>query len=636
MKQGEATRPTAAAIAAVCLAPVLVALPLLLGGEHVAQLDPYRAYDWIEAAKYRWYAVEALQAHGSLPLWNPYLEGGLPSWAHPTDGTSSPFLWTNVLFGVGLGMKVDVLLLLLLGSLGTFALAWDWLGLRGSAAVLPAVGLAVAGWTPSGVVVGFYESLYLFLVPPVLWLVWRSGVAASALGAAVWLSAAALLLSAGAVQMQLCLPFAVLQCFLWAAVAGGREGGPSRGALLGRVLLLVVAVALLGMHKFLPMLEFVEARGWRIDEVVEPHFWAAGLVNLGLGLFGTAQAVGDYLPGAVPLHSEYSYVGVPLCVAALAAYVLIRQRAASLGLGILLVVTVLLSWDPGPGFQPSLFALLHPLPIFSSIREPTRYVAFFTLLWLCLLGGGGLRLLLEQELGPGLRRLAVGAVLGALLVQAYWSASLCGQLLREDPPSLVESLGEELASSGEWQQLQLTSHPVPGNAPFNLLTWTAPAAGFGLVYRAEDIPPSDPTPVRGRWLISPDRPPVTNPEYRGEAWLEVGEGRVRGVRPGLNTMTVDLSLGGPGELRVNQNHHPGWMGPQGSRVVDRGGLLGVELPQGHDGELILRFEPASVRAGKRIRASSLLGLLLLLGGLALRSWGILGAGSVEPTEGEAP
>lgn len=631
-----ASKPSWALVATVCLVPLAVGLPLLLGGHHIAQPDPYRAYDWIEAAKYRWYAVESLQAYGHLPRWNPFLEGGIPSWAHPSDGTTSPFLWTNVVFGVALGMKVDVVLLLLIGSLGTFALAWDWLGLRGAAAALPAVGVAVAGWAPSGVVVGFYESFYLLLVPPALWLVWRSTRAASAFGAAVWLSIAAVGVSFGAVQMQLCLPFAVLQCALWAAVAGGRSEGPTRAALVARVAAVFAAVGLLGMHKFLPMIEFVAARGWRIEEVVEPHFWGAGLLNLALGLFATASAVGDYLPGAIPLVSEYSYVGVPLSIAALAGVALVRERAALVGLGTLLIATVFLSYDPGPGFQPSLFALLRPLPIFSSIREPTRSVAFFVLLWMSLLGGVGLRALLAVPY-EGTRRKALLLGIGAFLfVQAVWSAALFGQLLREDPPPLADAVGPEIASAGEWQQLQLTTHPVPGNARFNLLGWTAPPAGLGLVYRAEDLPPKGPTPVQGRWLVSPEGPPVRNRGYRGEAWLARGAGRVRSVQPGLDALEIDLVLAAPGEVQINQNFHAGWTGPPGSRVLDRGGLLAVELPEAVDGTVTLRFQPASVRTGRRVRLASLIGLLIGLAGLGLRSRAILRPDSVESAEGDAP
>ena len=79
------------------IAALTVAMPFLLGPDALLHGDGYRAYDWLEAAKFRWYVRESLVSGAGLPNWNPYLEGGLPALAHPSDGSISPFFVVHIL-----------------------------------------------------------------------------------------------------------------------------------------------------------------------------------------------------------------------------------------------------------------------------------------------------------------------------------------------------------------------------------------------------------------------------------------------------------------------------------------------------------------------------------------------------------
>ena len=58
--------------------------------------------------------VSLLEDH-TPPWWNPLLAGGMPQFAHPSDGSMSPLILPSVLFGEALGMKLNIVLVALLG-----------------------------------------------------------------------------------------------------------------------------------------------------------------------------------------------------------------------------------------------------------------------------------------------------------------------------------------------------------------------------------------------------------------------------------------------------------------------------------------------------------------------------------------
>ena len=84
--------------------------------------DNYRSHDWLEVAKLDFYARKSLLEWGQLPLWNPLLAGGQPQFSHPSDGSMGPLIIPTLLLGEVLGMKVNIVLVALFGTLGLFFL----------------------------------------------------------------------------------------------------------------------------------------------------------------------------------------------------------------------------------------------------------------------------------------------------------------------------------------------------------------------------------------------------------------------------------------------------------------------------------------------------------------------------------
>jgi len=584
------------------LGALAVALPYLLGPTTVLHADSYRAYDWLEAAKFRWYIRDTLLSGGGLPNWNPYLEGGLPALAHPTDGSLSPFFLIHLLAGVLFGLKIDAVLLLMTGAAGVALLGRSWLALSREAAAVAGLGYALAGWSPSRVAVGFYESLWLGITPLLLFLVleatrrgWRDGMSR--------LCAATLLLASAGVQMQLCLAFAALQMGLWAALSRSEV---SPGALFRRVGFLLAGTAGLGAIKFLPMLELVRSRGWRTKSPTHGVGLFDGVIGSLLGLLRTASPHGTYDAQGIPGTNEYEYGGLAIVILALAVVGMLRSRQGR-ALGALALITVGLGWQPGDGHQLNLFVLLHPLPIFSAMRDTARYVEFFLVLWLCLGAGLGWQVVMNRV---NRKQLRIGILLIALLPGAWTSMELHRTTFRHavDPrPAPVDS----------FYSVRLLTVPSAGDTERRLLTWYAQQSGIAVHYRPEDMPRLPEAALEARWHVPVSGPWRRSTDWRGEAWIAEGRGVVGQLQPGPDRFDLKVTVEEQSVVALNQNFHPDWraLSPEGAEVTSHRGLLAVRLPAAYSGPVALTFRSRLMRVGALVSLLS----LLLLGGLVVRA-----------------
>ena len=193
-----------------------------------------------------------------------------------------------------------------------------------------------------------------------------------------------LLMTSAGIQMQLCLAFSAVLLLLWSLL--DTELGPRQ--LSQRLVGMLTATSLLGAVKFLPMLELVRSRAWRAESPVHGVGMFEGILGSLVGLTRIAEPVGSYSEDGLPAATEYEYGGLALIILALALLGMTRKGIGR-RLGLLALITAGLGWQPGVGFQFSLFELLEPLPIFNSMRDTARYVQYFLLLWCCLSAGLG-------------------------------------------------------------------------------------------------------------------------------------------------------------------------------------------------------------------------------------------------------
>jgi hypothetical protein len=586
--------------------------------------DNYRSHDWLEVAKLDFYARKSLLEWGRLPLWNPLLAGGQPQFSHPSDGSMGPLILAPLIFGHVLGMKVNIGLVALFGTLGLFFLLRRCLGIGIAAACAASLGYAWSGWLPARVAVGFYESALVVAWPGLLCLWLMPGEQRARRRR--W-TIGALVLWALAVQLQLALPVLVmLMALLWGATAlqARLSGEPiDRQTALGGLVMLAVA-GLLGAVKFLPMLHLLEATDFRQTAVypLHPDAWYFSMQQFWYALFHHVPSLrvvdGDGNPRVQEYMTLMPGIGL-LALAAIGAYASFRRSSRTWPW---LVVAAVFTWlSFGPWAPIDGFRILRNLPLFSSMRGPLRYFNFPLLLGMCVVAASGFELLqahLQGLLGTRRARFqpAVSLILlvltaltclpAAVQVRSLYRTSFIYPAEKLPPPEALESEGLRPEFSGD--------HLL------NLRVYSNVLRDVPTIYSPEDIPIKI-SAQPARWLGA--RGDVEEEsDYHGEAWVRAaGEGA---AGPSLTdsatviayrgqVIEVGHSLSQPGVVVVNQNHWPGWScgdRPLHEQTIEELGVLAFEAPPGDGKTTTCSWKPPRFTLGL---VGSGLGLIALLG-----------------------
>jgi len=104
------------AVLIACLLAVGFAIPML------RDLDHWGIQDWDFQLHHHAVPRLTILDHGQIPLWNPYNWSGLPMLGHPESRVLAPTFLLTLLFGEVVGIKLEIVLHLALGILGTHLL----------------------------------------------------------------------------------------------------------------------------------------------------------------------------------------------------------------------------------------------------------------------------------------------------------------------------------------------------------------------------------------------------------------------------------------------------------------------------------------------------------------------------------
>jgi len=569
---GESGGPRALALALVAVFGVVSMLPVLASGDRLG------VWDWDHHFASAELERQAVLEHGALPLWNPYLRGGLPVLQHPLGAVLAPDFWIVLLAGVPLGFK------LLLAFRFAVGLAGGWLLGRELSLTPPAAGLFAVLATGSGawtahVVLGHAEWSLLAYVPWILLALLRALPAAAPEAAraaqgrrpAPWIVAAAagtaLLYLGGNVYLLVAL--ALFAGALVAVLAWRRR----RPALLLVGLAPFVLAAGLAGAKLLPTLELFRdhARPGGGFKRLLSHEPASAWAELPRALHFVLlerdvpwpedpavlfhRPLGDYtrahLVARQPLVDFVNfgaYLGVlPLLLLPFA--VLSRGPVAgglAAGSGLLLLLA--LSDPLARALGPDPWGALQTLPVFGTLRTPGRFlaVAIVGVAALCALG-----------LDAALRRAPLSARARDALALAALAVVVADHGLR-NARALAGAFPVAAPETPRAERFVTRLVPFRGSDYLSVVARSgALAAHDNLGLRSGAVP-------------------IGAPGYAGEAFLvadadagtggaaadgEPGEARLLGVAP--NALEVAVRAARPATLVVNQTWLPGW------RRVDR-------------------------------------------------------------------
>lgn len=500
-------------------------------------------------------------AHGELPLWNPYVCGGMPEWGYGNSQVFHPLFLLALPLGSTLGLKVFLLLHAAAGVAGTFLLARVELGLRRGPAAFTAALFAGTGFFAWHCGLGHANFIPFYLLP---WLVlaWRRAARDRRHGVSVAAVLALALLGGGG------YPFAFFALVL--AFEAGATAVEARRRLATASTLAVASglTLLLGAPRLLPVLVNVT----RYPKVVRETDHASPLEVL---VMWTDRATEfDGLPWRDHSWSfvEYGcYLGVAtLLLAAVGAVCAgLGRGRRRLVVGALAFTTLALGafapWAP--------WALLAKLPVFESLQVPSRWMIVSSF-YVVLLSGLGLQRLLDAAAAraTGLRlAVAVAALVVVADVWAVHRAIVDGRWSRE-PVEVEASSPRFVLTSGPQSPVERRAARYPARP--RLPGWNV---GTGHCYTGMGY-----RPAFGLWVG--DLPQVR--AVPGDA-VEIVE-RDRTATSWRVTARVDR----PTRLVFNQTWEQDWVATPGPAIADLG-RLAVDLPPGvHDVEL--RYRPRSL------------------------------------------
>ncbi|HKU43236.1 MAG TPA: hypothetical protein VJR89_33980, partial [Polyangiales bacterium] len=502
--------------------------------------------DW-QMIQHNWEAAYvALARFGEWPLWDPYHCGGISIFRNPESQLYSPFFPLSFLLGTVWTVKLMLWAHVAFGLWGGYRLARDAYALDA-----PASALAAGVWACSGCIVwdgtGGHATFLPFTFTP--WLIWllRTPRPAPRTAAGVALLCVIALYEGGTYP----LPFFVLLIAFELALRALRERKLLGPLALGATIALLTGVA--GVVRIVPSWLALREFPRQVpnnDAVTLPEV----LVML------TAREHAWRWAGHRFVWAEYgSYVGWgALLLAAAGAVWTLWRGPRHLWAGVAVFGALLLG-NHGP-WAP--WSLLHQLPVYDSLRVPTRFAMFVTL-YIGLLAGHGLQLV-------GLAARRIGWPRVGLAVMALATAGQLTDMLSVSRPIIDRWNGPPLEAAEPAERFHLVS------------------GGYGRRYASYPrLNLGTPQCYNGamNWRVSPALWIGDVPQVR----VQRGSGTIYDVRHSSRHWWVDVQLNTPGRLWFNQNYADGWRSDLGDPVPDQD-LLALDLPPGR--HLIqLRYAP---------------------------------------------
>lgn len=516
--------------------------------------------DWDHFLTLHWVAYETVRNYGQVPLWNPYVCGGIPMLGNPQSRWLTPFFLLHLLFGPELALQLEIVAHISIAWVGALLLG-RVAGLSWLAALAPATVFAGSSY------------VYLHLAEGhATWLVYAymPGILAAAASNRPVLAGIGLALAIGEGGV-----YPVLHTVLALGVLALHRGIAERSIRpLTNFGVTMIMAACVAAPKLLLMQPLLAGNPRLIEptESVSLELVARAFLDPNQDLF---VSVPDDQPRG---FQEFgAYVGsIPLV---LAIYGLIAAGRRTVPWLLLFAVGLALSLGATLGGPYSPWALLHHLPVFASLRIPSRLLVL-SVLAVGMLAGFGIDRLVSAR---GTWRMAIAI---ALLAMATLDLALVS-------PPILRRLGDGL---GETLQASASFVQVSGGDRKQM--YAAARANMGSLSCYEPLGPAVVAPIG-----------VNTPQYRGEQYLLHG-GTVGVVDWSPNRMVLAVSSMAPNILVVNYNYDAFWHVVSGEgQTFDHEGLLGVSVPAGSQ-ELVLVYQPLRFTAG----------LLLAFAALGVAAW----------------
>jgi hypothetical protein len=494
-----------------------------------------------------------LERHGALPLWDAHHCGGITLWGNPQAQVYGPFFWLSPLVGSTLAIKLYLAFHVFAAFHGMALLARrHGLSVRGAmVASLAFGGSGYLAWH----LAGGHAPFAPFAFTPWLLAAWQRAPAEPRFAAVVALLMGLTLWEGGVYP----LPYFVLLLAFDALTRLHRERLRLVWVGAGAAILALLLCA----GRLIPILDTLAEHPREtdlLDRLDGNAVWSMLM----------ARTQPEHPVGAYSWPEYGAYLGPIVLLLALfgLARAWKKERVWIVGL---LVFGALMLGNKGP-LSP--WRLIHHLPVYDSLRVPSRFMIFVTF-YLALLAGAGL----DQLLGR-LRSVSGASAAGATLVVVL----LAFDLLSVNGRTIDRWEGAPITDDPPAERFHLSALPYSRYADFPQLN-----VGTGLCYDPMNVP----------------RVPGLRTGDRAQAWLR-GDGSITALGRGLDHVWAEVTMDRPGRMVVNQRGGTGWVLGEGSAAtIDRESLrLELEVPAGSH-RIDLRYRPPKLGLALGLSATGL-------------------------------
>jgi hypothetical protein len=522
-------------------------------------------------------ARDTIVKYHQIPLWDPYQTGGVPLLADPQSLLLSPFLPMSLVLDTVTSLKIQVVLWYVIGLFGMFLLG-KHLKLNTYATYAMAFALILSSWYSIKIVNGHIYALNAMLLP--LAFLFYLKAFDDRRNAAYGGVCLALMIFGGGIYA---VVYAALLMVLHALFYSAKLCFDGKHALKPAVAVVLVIIVCAGVSavKTIPMLELTRQfprytdlcdmagdvyKGFRLDYYVD-------------GFFGMLQR--RYNVKTNEWDNFSTYVGpFVVLLAIIGSLTTIRENWPLVAVVIFGVVLV---YGSGSG-EMVVWALLHKMPVLSSLRYPARLI-ILALAPLSVLAG-----IAVSKIEKWKNIVALGFTVAVLY-----------NLLLVCSPAFDEAF------------VISPRHITPSNMITQVAIEPQLIYVFGETFTAYQQNQGDVdthlSSLRGLTLVcsGPLTPvkPSGSPDYRGEFYLLGGSGTVTVKSFTPNKITLSVDGAGVDYLIVNQNYDPNWKTPDRA-VLNHGGLLAVEVSPTDSGrDIVLYYSPTSFKIGLLVTLASL-------------------------------
>ena len=539
---------------------------------------------WISITKYH-----------EFPLWNPYKSGGNFLFAHPESNVLSPETVFVLLFGPVKGLYVSVFFFYVLGFVGLYFVGRQ-LKITYLATAYLAVVFSFSSYVMNNLFMGASMWMMAGYIPFAFYFLlraeedWRYGIPAGFFHAMIYLG--------GAIYVyMLFIIFAAI--FVLSGMIARRNPRYAKGLAA-----LLVFSFLFAAVKIIPTFDLYAENPREVGHQTIPF----GLDLMEKAFLDKHQAfdiVSAYTYKGENFHfpSYGDYIGiVPLVIGLLSAALMIKNIK-----WVLPLLGSLLLYLSNFGFFSFIWEIIHPIPPFTSLQRPARFVIIFALM-LAIVGAFLISKIDRIRLENNRLNIAKKIVIALLVLYVFIdltraSYMITGQFQPLDmPPNLVRfeepfeySDFYDRAGISDEEKRALDAGYLKGWAHVDTLS------NKGSVKRAYD-----PIPIYKEIVVKAKG----DSAYRGEYYLE-GEGSISLLKRTTGSISLKVSSETGSILVINQNYHKAWKA-KGFEVVDNDGLLGVVVPAGEHVISLKIFQGKIIIGSLLTLAGIVIGIYFLL------------------------